>query len=99
MLQSGSSQFDELATLVVGHCDWHDSSTDCFMVLILCSSSAILEMDIWRRNIRRRIEMRPVFQSPPPPPPYPFNDVIINSVIPEYGMKWDISIFPLANQC
>ena len=68
------------------------------MVLILLCAS-ILEMDIWRRNIRRRIEMRPVFQSPPPPPPYPFNDVIINSVIPEYGMKWDISIFPLANQC
>lgn len=48
-------------------------------------------MDIWRRTASGNSKVKRagnnVFQSPPP---YPFNDVIINSVIPEYGKKVDV---------
>ena len=47
-------------------------------------------MDLWRRNLKRRIEMRgggadsvPVVNNPVfPSPPYPFNDVIMNCNYP-----------------
>ena len=47
-------------------------------------------MDLWRRNVKRRIEMRgggadsvPVVNNPVfPSPPYPFNDVIMNCNYP-----------------
>ena len=46
-------------------------------------SAKIIKMEIWRRNVRRRIEMGPS-RSLINSPNYNFNDVIC-SVIPEYG--------------
>ena len=46
-------------------------------------SAKIIKMEIWRRNVRRRIELGPS-RSLINSPNYNFNDVIC-SVIPEYG--------------
>ena len=60
--------------------------TQARVIVLTCERGCVIyvNMDIWRRNIRRRIEFRPTVVFPPPPPPYPFNDVIVNSEIPEY---------------
>ena len=49
-------------------------------MILVCK---IIKMEIWRRNVRRRIEMGPS-RSLINSPNYNFNDVIC-SVIPEYG--------------